>query len=58
MNHYRVRLLRLPVMLYNGRSFEHAARAMDMTHEDRVLEQRVWDGWRSVISVEMGQCAS
>ena len=55
---YRVRLLHLPVMLYNGRSFEQASRTMDMTCEDRVLERREWDGWRSIISVEMGQCAT
>ena len=57
MRQYRVRLLRHPVLLYNGRSFEHAARVMDATGEDRVLERREWDGWRSVISVEMGTCA-
>ena len=54
---YRVRLLRHPIMLYNGRSFEQAALVMDATGEDRVLEQRTWDGWRSIISVENGTCA-
>jgi hypothetical protein len=49
---YRVRLLRKPVMLYNGRDFERAALVLDTTREDRVLERRDWDGWRSVISVE------
>ena len=51
---YRVRLIRAPVMLYNGRSFEQAARTMDSISEDRVLERREVDGWRSVISVEGG----
>ena len=54
MPQYRVRLLREPVMLYNGRSFEHAAHVMDMCTSDRVLERRESDGWHSVISVENG----
>lgn len=52
---YRVRLLREPVMLYNGRSFEHAAHVMDMCKHDRVMERRESDGWKSVISVENGK---
>jgi hypothetical protein len=51
---YRVRLLGKPIMLYNGRSFEHAAHVMDMSTSDRVLERRDADGWRTVISVENG----
>lgn len=51
---YRVRLLGQPVMLYNGRSFETAARVMDMAAHDRILERREWDGWRTVMSVEYG----
>ncbi len=49
---YRVRLLQKPVMLYNGRSFETAARVMDMARHDRILERRERDGWRTVMSVE------
>jgi len=51
---YRVRLLCEPVMLYNGRSFAHAAHVMDMCSSDRVLERRESDGWKTVISVETG----
>jgi len=52
---YRVRLLNEPVMLYNGRSFDQAAHVMDMCSSDRVMERREWDGWRTVISVELGK---
>lgn len=52
---YRVRLLKQPAILYNGRSFEHAAHVMDMATHDRVLERRERDGWKTVISVEHGK---
>jgi hypothetical protein len=37
---YRVRLLKEPVLLYDGRSFEHAAHVMDMSTHDCILERR------------------
>ena len=52
---YRVRLLKQPVILYNGRSFAHAAHVMDVATHDRVLERREYDGWRTCISVENGK---
>ena len=56
---YRVRLLRYPVMVYNGTSFERAACYMDEYEEhDRVLELRIAHEWRAVISVELGNTSS
>ena len=51
---YRVRLLKEPVMLYNGRSFEHATHVMDVSTHDRIMERRESDGWKTVMSVENG----
>ena len=53
---YRVRLLKASIILYNGRSFETAARVMDLATHDRILERREVDGWRTVVSVEGGSC--
>lgn len=54
---YRVRLLKHPVLIYNGPSFERAALYLDEYEAmDRVLEVRACDGWHIVISVEMGTC--
>ena len=56
---YRVRLLREPVMLYNGRSYMHAKHVLDMCTHDRAMEERIaceYSGWRwrTVMSVENG----
>lgn len=52
---YRVRLLRYPVMLYNGHSFERASAYMDeYESHDRTLERRTNDGWRTAVRVELG----
>ena len=52
---YRVRLLNAPVMPYNGHSFELASYVADRLTCDYILERRDWDGWRTVISVELGK---
>lgn len=53
---YRVRLLKLPCVLYNGRSYEYAKRIMERTTHDCALEMWVRDGWdawwKTVVSVE------
>ena len=53
--HYRVRLLQQPIIVYSGHCYALAAQCMDSVEEhDRVLEQRLEDGWHSIISVELG----